>query len=106
MRHRALKAFLISIVFGSCVNAMAQKRVGLVSYYPSGRIMSQGKLILPDSAKDGRWRNYSDSGYLASIEKWKRGAMLWALYFNSEHRKTRRIDKDGKVTLLRDCGCK
>jgi antitoxin component YwqK of YwqJK toxin-antitoxin module len=70
--------------------------------HANGRVHIKG--TYQNGLKHGVWFEYEENGMLQKKEKWKRGEMLWQLFY--EKGKLRRsIDKKGNVKERPACGC-
>lgn len=91
-----LFSFLITI------NSSAQ-RLKIKEYYPEGKLKMKG--ILLDSLKHGDWFYYRTSGKLEKHERWKRGKIVFTVFYNERNKRTEYIDSKGVRKKYKGCGC-
>jgi hypothetical protein len=75
----------------------------VVAYHSNGRLMLTGNEL--NGQKEGRWEYFTDKGLLEKREKWKKGKMKWAVFYNEKRKKTRSIDSKGREKKYSSCGC-
>jgi len=94
--------FLCLIFIISSGNKLHAQQI--IKHFNNGKIKEKGQML--DSLKSGVWAYFFESGRIERKEKWRKGKMKWAVYFNPEGRKTKIIDAKGKEKLLKGCNCK
>ncbi len=72
-------------------------------YYDNGKLKEIGTFY--QKQKHSIWNYYSPQGLYQRKEKWKKGTMIWAIYYTPKHRKAKTIDSKGKIKIYKDCGC-
>jgi hypothetical protein len=78
-------------------------------FYAIGSFASPGDTIatgnIRKGVRSGKWTYRDSNSHVIKVEKYRKGRIVQTYVFNSEGKLTMRINRWGKVSKKRACGC-
>jgi hypothetical protein len=95
---------VVLLVTGIHATLIAQQVNGrYTAHYANGRLKEKG--FYKQGAKHKTWYYYTESGLLDRKEKWQNGVVVWQIYYNEKGKVSKRVDRNGNITLPAPCNC-
>jgi antitoxin component YwqK of YwqJK toxin-antitoxin module len=88
-----------------CFTSNAQKPIKekYSSYYADSTLKEKGFYV--SGVKDGQWFYYDINSSINLKEKWKKGILIWQIYYTPKGKISKTVDKNGTVKTRPACGC-
>ncbi len=73
------------------------------AFYADNTLKEKGQYLL--GAKDGYWYYYHLNRSINLKEKWKKGVLIWQIYYTPKGKISKTVNKNGTVKTRPACGC-